>query len=59
MVWAEQDGPRVGKPAKDGFGTYLIEQGVPGARVKREFKPDGFVCTVELPLAENDEKAGG
>ena len=58
MVWAEQGGPRVDKPAKDGFGTYLIEQGVPGARVKREFKADGFVCTVELPLADSDERVG-
>jgi two-component system CheB/CheR fusion protein len=54
LTWLEKNGPRVEQPKHSGFGTYLIERGVPGSSVKQEFKPTGLVCTVELPLAESD-----
>ena len=50
VVWREQGGPKVQKPTTSGFGSALIENGVPGATVKREFKPAGLICTIELPL---------
>jgi two-component system, chemotaxis family, CheB/CheR fusion protein len=33
-----------------GFGTALIEKGIPDATVNRDFGPDGMVCTIELTL---------
>jgi two-component system CheB/CheR fusion protein len=57
VVWTESGGPRVHQPDNRGFGSVLIEKGIPGAKVRREFKPDGFVCTMELELpGENDEQ---
>jgi two-component system CheB/CheR fusion protein len=50
FVWGESGGPRVKPPTTRGFGSVLIEQGIPQARVQREFKPKGLVCTVEVPL---------
>ena len=50
VVWREQGGPKVQKPTTSGFGSALIENGIPGATVKREFKPAGLICTIELPL---------
>jgi two-component system, chemotaxis family, CheB/CheR fusion protein len=51
MVWTEKGGPRVQAPSASGFGSYLIEHGLPEGRVEREFRPEGLVCTVELPAA--------
>ncbi len=48
-------------PTKSGFGTALIEMGLPDAQVKREFRPSGLVCTIELPLrsaGQGGEPAG-
>jgi two-component system CheB/CheR fusion protein len=49
-VWTEQDGPPVSPPTKTGFGTEVIEHGLAEAQVQREFRAEGVVCTVELPL---------
>jgi two-component system, chemotaxis family, CheB/CheR fusion protein len=48
--WKEVDGPAVRAPNAHGFGSTLIDTAIPGAQVKREFRPDGFVCTIEVPL---------
>jgi two-component system CheB/CheR fusion protein len=48
--WQEKGGPRVSKPPNSGFGSYLIEHGLPEATVRREFEPAGLVCTIEVPL---------
>jgi two-component system CheB/CheR fusion protein len=53
--WREVDGPAARQPAAPGFGSTLIETAIPGAEVKREFPPDDFVCTIEVPLAEARE----
>jgi len=52
VVWEETGGPRVKQPENHGLGSDLIEKGIPGAVVRREFRPQGFVCTIELPLPE-------
>jgi two-component system CheB/CheR fusion protein len=52
VVWQEVNGPPVTKPEDAGFGSILIEKGVPGATVQHEFLPGGVVCTIELPLSE-------
>src|SRR5262249_3649146 len=51
-VWTEQDGPPVSRPTKTGFGSELIAHGLADASVQRDFRPEGFICTVELPLAQ-------
>ena len=50
VVWREVNGPPPKRGVKAGFGSMLIDQGVPGARVKREFTSDGFICTIDLTL---------
>ena len=50
--WKETDGPAVREPATHGFGSTLIDTAIPGAQVKREFRPDGFGCTIDVPLPE-------
>ena len=50
FVWTESGGPRVKPPTGKGFGSVLIEQEVPQARVQRDYKPSGVVCTIEVPL---------
>ena len=51
--WKEVDGPAVQQPGAQGFGSTLIDTAIPGAQVKREFQPDGFVCRIEVPLPES------
>jgi two-component system, chemotaxis family, CheB/CheR fusion protein len=53
--WTEVDGPAVRKPGAQGFGSTLIDTAIPGAQVKREFRPDGFSCTIEVPLSEGPD----
>ena len=50
VLWEEKNGPQVAVPTTMGLGTALIERGIPKARVEREFRPEGFVCTIEVPL---------
>ena len=57
FVWKETDGPAPSRPASRGFGSTLIETAIPGAQVRREFEPDGFACTIELPVPESGEHA--
>ena len=57
FVWKETNGPAPNRPASRGFGTTLIESAIPGAQVQRAFEPDGFTCTIELPVPESGEHA--
>jgi two-component system CheB/CheR fusion protein len=50
FVWKELGGPEVKEPDHSGYGTSVIERGVPEAVVEREFSPDGLVFTIEFPL---------
>lgn len=52
VTWQEIGGPPVFAPKKTGFGGSLIERGLPGAIVQREFSPEGVNCTFELELPE-------
>jgi two-component system CheB/CheR fusion protein len=52
VVWREVNGPPRKRGARAGFGSMLIDKGVPGATVKREFTSDGFVCTITLALRQ-------
>jgi two-component system CheB/CheR fusion protein len=55
VIWKEAGGPRVSAPKRTGFGGTLIERSLPGAKVRREFKPGGVICTIELELPEEPE----
>jgi two-component system CheB/CheR fusion protein len=55
FVWREQNGPPVKVPEGSGFGSILIERGLPEATVKHEFLPEGVVCRIEVPLREASE----
>jgi two-component system CheB/CheR fusion protein len=55
VVWREGGGPPVTVPSSTGLGSALIDGGIPGAIVTREFRPEGLVCTIELPLPESVE----
>jgi two-component system CheB/CheR fusion protein len=55
VEWKEGGGPPVKPPETTGFGTALIEKGIPNATVTREFHPGGLVCTIELSLPDGEE----
>jgi two-component system, chemotaxis family, CheB/CheR fusion protein len=50
FIWRERGGPPAQEPRRAGYGTSMIERGVPDAVVNREFSPEGVVFTIEFPL---------
>ena len=56
VTWKEEKGPPVPASAGHGLGTSLIDEGIPGSNVRREFSPEGLVCTIELTLPEETKK---
>ncbi len=56
LVWQEKEGPRVTPPTTTGFGSTLIERGIPGAAIKRDFRPKGLICTIELHLPDETKE---
>jgi two-component sensor histidine kinase len=51
--WAEIGGPPVRIPARQGFGTLLIEQDFAGelrGQAHLSFEPSGVVCKLDIPL---------
>jgi two-component system, chemotaxis family, CheB/CheR fusion protein len=57
VEWRESGGPPAQPPRATGFGSALIEKGIPNAAVTREFRPGGLVCTIELPLPDGERPA--
>ena len=54
LEWRESGGPNVSPPARRGFGTRLIEQGLAadlGGQVALEFAPEGLRCIITGPVA--------
>jgi PAS domain S-box-containing protein len=54
FVWRESGGPPVAPPARRGFGSRLIRQGLAGevgGTVTLDFPPEGLVCAFEAPVA--------
>ncbi|SEC14563.1 PAS domain S-box-containing protein [Rhizobiales bacterium GAS191] len=51
LTWREIGGPTVTGPWRRGFGSSLIERGLPDARIERHFEPDGLICRIELPTS--------
>jgi PAS domain S-box-containing protein len=53
LHWSETGGPPVEKPRHKGFGSRLIERGLPrdlGGTVRLDFAPAGVVCEINAPL---------
>jgi two-component sensor histidine kinase len=53
LVWRESGGPPVSPPGRRGFGSTLIERSLAyefEAKVDMQFRPDGLVCEIDLPL---------
>ena len=56
ISWKERGGPPVRPPESRGFGSRLIERGLPqefGAAVSLDFAPAGVECRIRLPAAKN------
>jgi two-component system CheB/CheR fusion protein len=53
--WKESGGPAMREPASPGFGSTLIESAIPGGQVKREFRGDGLLYVIEVPLPEPEQ----
>ena len=49
FTWREAGGPTPALSSKEGFGTWLIRNGLPEARVALEFPEDGAICTIAMP----------
>lgn len=52
--WQEMGGPGVSPPGRRGFGSRLLEQGLPrelGGGVNLRFLPEGLRCVMRLPLS--------
>jgi two-component sensor histidine kinase len=51
--WSESGGPPVTPPAREGFGTRLIQRNLApaiGGNVVVEYRLEGLVCVIEVPL---------
>ncbi len=65
LEWSERGGPPVpGPPARRGFGSRLIERGLPaqlgrGGTVEMEFAPGGLRCRIRGPLRPGVVAAAG
>jgi len=55
--WVESGGPPVAEPSRRGFGTRLIQRGMPGERdssVSMNFEPGGLRCHISALLPQDD-----
>ena len=55
LLWREKDGPPVALPARKGFGSRVIEQGLAhelGGKVDLEYLADGVICTIDMPAPQ-------
>jgi len=50
LTWTETGGPPVSPPVRRGFGTTIIERGIPNATIERTFATTGVVCKIDIPL---------
>jgi two-component system CheB/CheR fusion protein len=58
VVWKETGGPPASKPTAGGYGSTLIEKGIPKSKVSREFAATGLICTIEVPISDDGEQDG-
>lgn len=54
LFWVEDDGPAVAEPSRRGFGTQIIERGIPdqlGGSAEATWSPSGLRCAFVVPAA--------
>lgn len=54
LTWQEVGGPFVKEPSSIGFGQSLIDHSFTrtmGGRIHREYRPQGLICRVSVPMA--------
>jgi two-component system CheB/CheR fusion protein len=47
--WRESGGPKIERPMREGFGSWLIQNGLPDAKVELTFPATGALCAVTIP----------
>lgn len=55
LHWRETNGPPVTPPSRKGFGSRVLEQGLPhelDGKVDLAYPPDGVVCTIDMPAPQ-------
>jgi PAS domain S-box-containing protein len=55
LHWQEKDGPPVAPPTRKGFGSRVIERGLPHeleGTVNLDYRVDGVNCTINIPVPE-------
>jgi two-component sensor histidine kinase len=60
LCWTERGGPLVGQPTRRGFGSRLLEHGLPQdlrGTVRLEFAAPGVICRIEAPMPGETETA--
>jgi len=53
LCWREQGGPPVSRPARKGFGSRVIEQGLAhelDGEIDLAFRPEGIDCLMDFPV---------
>lgn len=61
LIWREIGGPPVAPPQQRGFGTTLLQQVVQRQHLGQfelDWRPQGLVCTIRLPVAEIGAQGG-
>jgi two-component sensor histidine kinase len=53
--WREHDGPTIAPAMREGLGSGLIKQSLPGATVRHDLRADGLEREITLPLTVSDE----
>ena len=55
LFWREKGGPQVSPPTRKGFGSRVIERGLPHeleGDVRLDYRPGGIVCTIDVPAPQ-------
>jgi PAS domain S-box-containing protein len=61
LHWQERNGPPVASPSRKGFGSQIIERGLPHeleGMVHLDYRSDGVVCSIDIPLPRGDPRDG-
>jgi two-component system, chemotaxis family, CheB/CheR fusion protein len=57
LTWRESGAAAPSHSPASGLGSQLIENAIPGAKVRRRFEEQGLACTIDLPLPPEHEDA--
>lgn len=62
LTWRETGGPTVTPPVRRGFGSTVLKNSVERqlrGRVVLDWRPEGLVCEIELPIADTRASGAG